>query len=80
MSTEPSPPPQPTTIELEFLEFPTPEEAVRHAESAGGVAILLGGRPLVTRLQDVEWMASFGSVFSYLVRRAGQVVAEPVNG
>jgi alpha-D-ribose 1-methylphosphonate 5-triphosphate diphosphatase PhnM len=72
-------PPKPVTIELEVTEFPTAREAVEHARRHGGRAIRLGGRNLVVRDQDAEWLATARVEFAYLCDHHGQIVTVPVN-
>ena len=71
--------PKRVTIELQLTEFATAREAVDHAREHGGRAISLGGRSLVVREQDAEWMAGAGARFDYLCDLHGQIVTIPVN-
>jgi hypothetical protein len=66
-------------IELEVTEFRTARGAVEHARGAGGRAIRLGGRNLVVREPDAEWLAGAGVGFYYLCEHRGRIVTVPVN-
>ena len=59
-------PPSPCENELKFLEFPSAIEAVQHATTNGGKAILMGGRNLVASEADAQYLAALGVGFAYL--------------
>ena len=69
-----------TTTKILAAEFENAREAIRHVNTLGDHAILVGGRYFCAPQAEIDKLKAADIEFAYLVDHNGQTMTIPVNG